>query len=536
MKKLLTLICLLLCFNVQAADTVFINQLQIPLMVDRQDNILMQIRVNTPKGGLLNDLTLTFAERSALKSIKSLKLYYSGTDTPGRVDGFAPAAYLEHSGNRNTKSANRSYSVLKYKNSKIDNRVSLNCDQPLFRGVNYFWVSIELKPSTALADKFEAQITSVKIDGTNAAISAYAPPTRRIGVGVRYAGNDGVAAYRIPGLVTSKKGTLLAVYDVRYNNSVDLQEHVDIGLSRSTNGGRNWEPMRIAMTMAGYGGLPDAQNGVGDPAILVDEARGALWIIAAWTHGMGNGRAWFNSLSGMGIDTTAQLMIVKSVDDGKTWGDPINITAQVKDPSWRFLLQGPGRGITMENGTIVFAAQFIDSLSMPHATIISSTDGGESWRIGTSARSNTTEAQVIEVTPGVLMLNMRDNRGGSRAVYTTSDLGTTWVKHPSSRSVLQESVCMASILKVAAADNALGRDIILFSNPNTTKGRHSITIKASTDGGLTFPAERNVLLDQGEGWGYSCLTMIDRHTVGIIYEGSTAHLVFQAVPLKDIFR
>jgi len=62
-----------------------------------------------------------------------------------------------------------------------------------------------------------------------------------MGIGVRHAGDDGSASYRIPGLVTSKKGSLLGVYDVRYNSSVDLQEYVDVGLSRSTDKGQTWE-------------------------------------------------------------------------------------------------------------------------------------------------------------------------------------------------------------------------------------------------------------------------------------------------------
>ena len=53
------------------------------------------------------------------------------------------------------------------------------------------------------------------------------------------------------------------------------------------------------------------------------------------------------------------------------------------------------------------------------------------------ARTNTTEAQVAEIEPGVLMLNMRDNRGGSRAIAITKDLGETWTEHPSSRQALQ---------------------------------------------------------------------------------------------------
>ena len=93
------------------------------------------------------------------------------------------------------------------------------------------------------------------------------------------------------------------------------------------------------------------------------------------------------------------------------------------------------------------------------------------------ARTNTTEAQVAEIEPGVLMLNMRDNRGGSRAIAITKDLGKTWTEHPSSRKALQEPVCMASLIHVDAKDNVLNKDLLLFSNPDTTKGRNHITIK-----------------------------------------------------------
>ena len=89
--------------------------------------------------------------------------------------------------------------------------------------------------------------------------------------------------------------------------------------------------------------------------------------------------------------------------------------------------------------------------------------------------NNTTQAQQAEVALRDLMLNTRDNRGGSRAVATTTDLGQTWSEHPSSCSVLQEPVCMASLIKVETKDNAFGKDIVLFSNPITTNGRHHIT-------------------------------------------------------------
>ena len=96
--------------------------------------------------------------------------------------------------------------------------------------------------------------------------------------------------------------------------------------------------------------------------------------------------------------------------------------------------------------------------------------------------------------------------------------------------------CMASLIHVEAEDNVLDKDILLFSNPNTTRGRNHITIKASLDDGLTWLPEHQLMLDEGEGWGYSCLTMIDRETIGILYESSAAHMTFQAVKLKDLIR
>ncbi len=522
-----------------AADTVAVRETQIPVLIERQDNELFYLRIEATQSQMLNEVKLNFGKDVNLNEIEAVKLYYGGTESVERrgKSYFAPVNYISSNTPGKTLAANTSYSVLKSEVKAPKREVMLKADQKLFPGVNYFWISLQMKPTASVLSKVSAEVAEAKVDGQVAPLKiARKADTHYMGVGVRHAGDDGAAAYRIPGLVTSNKGTLLGVYDVRYNNSADLQEYVEIGLSRSTDGGQTWEKMRIPMAFGEYDGLPKAQNGVGDPAILVDKKTGTIWIVAAWTHGMGNGRAWWNSQPGMDRNHTAQLMMVKSDDDGKTWSEPMNITEQLKDPSWYFLLQGPGRGISMEDGTLVFASQYIGSDRIPNAGIIYSKDHGKTWNISTLARTNTTESQVAEVEPGVLMLNMRDNRGGSRAVSTTTDMGKTWKEHVSSRTALQEPVCMASLISVKDKDNVLGKDILLFSNPNDTKNRHSITIKASLDGGATWLPENQLLLDAGWGWGYSCLTMIDKETVGILYESSVAHMTFQAVKLKDIIK
>lgn len=542
MKKFLSLTAgLLSVMAVQAADTLFIKAPQVPILIERNDNVLFYMRMDAKETKTLDEVTVTFGKDVPLSQIKSVKLYYGGTDASqdrGKKR-FAPVEYISSNTPGKTLAANPSYSVRKSEvQPKNDRTIVLKGEQKLFPGYNFFWVSLEMQPSASLQTKVTADITSVKADGKENPTKLVSDKNieRRMGIGVRHAGDDGSAAFRIPGLVTTNKGTLLGVYDVRYNSSVDLQEHIDIGLSRSTDGGKTWEKMRLPLAFGEYDGLPAAQNGVGDPSILVDTKTNTVWIVAAWTHGMGNQRAWWSSHPGMDLNHTAQLVMAKSTDDGKTWSAPINVTEQVKLPEWYFLLQGPGRGITTSDGTLVFPIQFIDKTRIPNAGIMYSKDRGETWKIHNYARTNTTEAQVAEVEPGVLMLNMRDNRGGSRAVYTTTDFGQTWKEHESSRTALIEPVCMASLISVKAKDNVLGKDLLIFSNPNSTSARKDMTIKISMDGGKTWSADHQLLLDEDYNWGYSCLTMIDKETIGILYESSVVHMTFQSIKLKDIVK
>ena len=536
---LLFLVLLGYSFDVKASDTVFIHETQIPVLIERQDNVLFYIRLDAKESKMLDEVVLDFSNSTNLTDVQAIKLYYGGTEAlqDQNKNRFAPVEYISSHRPGATLAANPSYSI-KCAEVGPSEKVVLRGNYNLFPGVNFFWISLQMKTDASLHTKIVSDLRAVKVDGKELCCKYISPKdiTHRMAVGVRHAGNDGSASFRIPGLVTTNKGTLLGVYDVRYNSSVDLQEYVDVGLSRSTDGGKSWEKMRLPLSFGEYGGLPKAQNGVGDPSILVDTQTNTVWVVAAWAHGMGNQRAWWSSHPGMDINHTAQLVLAKSTDDGKTWSKPINITEQVKDPSWYFLLQGPGRGITMSDGTLVFPTQFIDSTRVPNAGIMYSKDRGKTWKMHNMARTNTTEAQVAEIEPGVLMLNMRDNRGGSRAIAITKDLGETWTEHPSSRQALQEPVCMASLIHVDAKDNILNKDILLFSNPNTTKGRNHITIKASLDKGLTWLPEHQLMLDEAEGWGYSCLTMIDKETIGILYESSVAHITFQAIKLTDIIK
>ena len=343
---------------------------------------------------------------------------------------------------------------------------------------------------------------------------------------------------RIPGIARTNDGTLLAVYDLRYNSRKDLQEDIDIGLSRSTDGGKTWEDPRPIMDMGEFEGLPQDQNGCSDPNILVDTQTGEIFVSAVWTHGKPGTHQWVGKGSepGLGPDTTSQFLVVRSKDDGVTWSKPENWTAKLKQPEWYLFAPAPGNGITTTDGTLVMPTQGRDEKGEPFSNLIWSRDRGRSWTVSSPARTNTTECAVAELSDGTLMLNMRDNRNRSdksetngRAISVTSNLGESWAVHSSDHGALPEPVCMASLISHQLKD---GRRILFFSNPNSKSARKNMTVRVSLDDGKSWPSDRQILLDR-QGGAYSSLVMVDDETIGILYESSRANLVFQRIPLKD---
>lgn len=417
-------------------------------------------------------------------------------------------------------------------------RVSFTPNADLKSGAAYCWVVMKPSEAAATGDRVSfslerMQFRMLRAGGTGRRAEQFKyPNTQRdlyVGTAVRRAGDDGVHTYRIPGIVETDKGTLLAVYDIRYLNTRDLPGHVDVGLNRSTDGGRTWSPMRVIMDM----GAPHENNGVGDPTILFDPATKRIIVAALWSKG---NRSIAGSKPGLSPDTTGQFVLAHSDDDGITWSPTYTITPQVKEPRWHLFFQGPGNGIAMQDGRLVFPAQYWDENRMPHSTIIWSDDHGASWKgriLG--PKSNTTESQVVETTPGTLMLNMRDNRGKFRSVSTTTDMGSTWKTHPTSYSALPDPVCMGSLIKAKVRVKGELRDVLFFSNPNTSAGRHHITIQASLDLGETWQPAHKLLVDERECFGYSSLVTVGTDRIGILYEG-IRDLYFVTYPVDSIIK
>ncbi len=452
--------------------------------------------------------------------------------------------------------------TLSYKNEKAnavfgekqhifnDNLLTFTDKIKLAKGKNTFRLMCQLAPNANIHNHLVIKPIEMTIGKKNYKLKVGALQ-RKLGIALLKHGQNNVDTYRIPGLVTTQNGTLVGVYDMRYNSSKDLQGNIDVGMSRSTDGGQTWETSKVIIDMGKFGNKPEKLNGVGDPSILYDGKNNTLWVSALWLHGFSEKDAsWYVSKEGMSPDETGQIVLVKSTDDGKTWSKPQNITQQIKNPKWQLVLQGPGKGITLGDSILVFPAQFKEAIAQkaidggkytPFSTIMYSKDGGNTWKIGTGAKSNTTEAQLIALNDGSLLLNMRDDRNrnqkgssNGRAIATTKDLGATWTTHPTSNSALIEPNCMASIIKEEFMVSGNPKKLVIFSNPNSKEGRKNISIKVSFDDAQTWHSENTTLIDAGYGRGYSCLTKIDAQHVGILYEGSGADLVFQVFHIREL--
>lgn len=502
----------------------------VPLFIGRENNDVLKIRLEIDEslGSLeLQGIELIFEKASKHNFIESADVFYR--------------QFSEN----DTISAKLETNI--WKGKKL---LKIKGKQEIKPGANELSLGFNLNENTLLEHSFI--IEEVRLSFGRKGKIFLTPETDfrfRPALVLRAAGQDNCDTYRIPGIITTSKGTLIAVYDNRYNNSKDLQEDIDVGMSRSTDGGQTWEPMRIIMDMGEWGDRPQKLNGIGDPAVLYDHTTGTIWVAALWISGLSpDNMLWWDSKPGMSPEETGQFVLVKSTDDGLTWSEPTNITEQIKKPEWQLLLAGPGRGITLDDGTLIFAAQFKEDIGAQaldggkytsHSSIVYSNDGGETWHIGTGAKPNTTEAQVVQLADGSLMLNMRDDlnrrvkdQTNGRAVAITRDMGQTWVMHPSSNSALPEPNCMASLIAHNVRMNGEGKQVLLFSNPNNKHHRINMTIKASFDGGHTWPEINQVLLNSAPGFGYSCMTMVDDQTIGIVYEG-VKELIFQKIRLKE---
>ena len=157
---------------VRASDTVFIKEAQVPILIERQDNLLFYLRFDARDSRMLDGVTVDLSRCKNLDDIQSVKLYYGGTEARQEEDKnrFAPVSYISSFSPGKTLSAYPSYSIKCAEESNVSESVVLKCNYKLFPGVNFFWVSLQVKPGTSLLSKVTADLSSVTIDGKEAKV------------------------------------------------------------------------------------------------------------------------------------------------------------------------------------------------------------------------------------------------------------------------------------------------------------------------------------------------------------------------------
>jgi sialidase-1 len=526
MKHVLSISILLLLPVVMMAQVIAVEQrkYKIPVLKGKENNPVVRIKVELKETAILQQIDILTKGTIRLNDILQVKILSSGQDS----------TFLK------TEKVKEQTLFADVK-APLKEKTGLTGNLALQKGVNYLWLTVTLGPGANLDDLININATAAKLNGvrTKISIDGY---ENRIGIALRQHNQDQVHTYRIPGLATANDGTLLGIYDVRRDSGRDLQGNIDIGLSRSLDKGQTWLPMQIVMDRGAWGDLPEKFNGISDANILVDKKTGHIFIAGLWMCGVINEQGkWVEGLTeqskdwnhqwktrgsqpGFDVTQTAQFLIVKSTDNGKTWSKPVNLTKMCKQEAWWLWAPAPGQGITLKDGTLVFPTQGRNAKGKAFSNITYSKDGGNTWKASRPAtEESTTENMVVELTDGTLMLNMRSNANSKdtsgtngRAIAVTTNLGQDWAIHPSSHSALPEPTCMASIIRHDFVQNGKRRSVLLFCNPDSKTARKNMTIKVSYDDGITWSANKKILLDEEKSRGYSCLTSIDNDTIGML--------------------
>ena len=307
--------------------------------------------------------------------------------------------------------------------------------------------------------------------------------------------------YRIPALLTTQKGVVLAFTEGRKNHADD-QGHIEILLRRSFDGGKTWGPVQVV--------AKDGTNALNNPTAVQDRDTGIIWLMFVRTS---TTKYKDNDAVAKATDRISDVWVMHSDDDGATWSGPADITKSVNRRGWTRVLPGPGVGIQMRTGRLLIPSLHVTGAIGANYMIFSD-DHGKTWRIGGSTDEKGDECQVVELQDGSLLLNIRYLRTeGHRGIATSKDGGLTWSKITTDPALIEPS-CMGSIIRYTATPQ-FAKDRLLFSNPASKVDRINLTVRLSYDEGKTWPVAK--LLNTGFS-GYSCLTVLPNGELGVLYE------------------
>ena len=311
--------------------------------------------------------------------------------------------------------------------------------------------------------------------------------------------------YRIPSLITTSNGTLLAFIAGRMHRT-DITPNI-IYLRRSMDDGDSWGPA--------FALLSDAQNRTeygGAPIAMLNGS--VLFVFNANVFGSREPCAG------------CQLWSMRSDDDGVTWSVPRRISTADDQPA------NATYGSALASGVALTAGPYAGRLVVPlrhdcgchdlrASFVVYSDDGGATWRGGAEMLllprfgGGWTECQAAQLRNGSLILTSRNFYGrssgqGPRLFARSDDGGRTWAANWSApRASLPDPYCEASLISQPSPG------LLLFGNPSNARRRENFSVHASYDGGRTWP--ESVVVYAG-GAAYSDMSLTRRGELAVLFE------------------
>ncbi|MFI6334436.1 exo-alpha-sialidase [Streptomyces sp. NPDC050535] len=357
------------------------------------------------------------------------------------------------------------------------------------------------------------------------------------------AGRGGYDTYRIPATITTPARTLLAFAEGRLGGAGDSGS-IDVVVRRSYDNGCTWGALRVVASGDG-----DTR---GNPAPVVDPETGRIVLVTSYNSGsVTEGQIMRGEVTAA---QSRRVFVQTSGDDGLSFSDPRDITAEVKLPNWRWYATGPGHAIALRRGPhagrLVVAANHSaappagsgDTGQEPRyygAHAIYSDDGGLSWRLGFVDDSydgvdNANESVAAELPDGRLYFSSRDQNGtsaGNRLDSYSGDGGESLDRPYAVQHTLDDvPVVQGSVLQLRGSAGAL-----LFSGPSVPTARRAMAVWRSVDAGVTF-ARASVLSSAPAA--YSDLVQLGTSRVGVLYEtgvsGTYERIEFRRVRVADL--